>query len=235
MKTGLLKMVLVVVVLALATLACSMSVPGVTTDPVVTQPVTDPGNGGTSPAGKVLISDDFAGHDSNWGTGTDADSAVEYVNDALLMNVFTTKYFVYSGPDTETYQNVHIEVTAQNTSTDPLAAFGIMCDQQVTDVAYYYAYITPSGDYGIVKAAVAKDDEDLVTGSSDLIPQNAASYRIGMDCGNGMLTLYVNGQKIDSVSDSSYVKGGVDLFAWSDEVSSGTNVAFDDFLMTSLP
>jgi hypothetical protein len=151
------------------------------------------------------------------------------------MNVFTTNYFVYSGPDFETYQNVHIEVTARNTSTDPLAGFGIMCNQQVTDVAYYYVYITPSGDYGIVKAAVAQDDENLVTGSSDLIPQNAASYRIGMDCGNGVVTLYVNGQKIDTVSDSSYDKGGVALFAWSDEVASGTNVAYDDFLMTELP
>ena len=38
--------------------------------------------------GGAIIEDDFAGSDSAWGIGTDADSAVEYVNDAL--NFFIT-------------------------------------------------------------------------------------------------------------------------------------------------
>ena len=49
-----------------------------------------------------------------------------------------------------------------------------------------------------------------------------------------MLTLYVNGQAIDSVNDATYTSGAVGLFAWSDEQNSGANVTFDDFIVTEL-
>jgi hypothetical protein len=71
--------------------------------------------------------------------------------------------------------------------------------------------------------------------ASDLIPTDAASYRLGADCANDTLTLYVDGQQIDSISDSSYVSGGVALFTWSGEEATTTDVSFDDFLMTQLP
>jgi hypothetical protein len=56
-----------------------------------------------------------------------------------------------------------------------------------------------------------------------------------MDCGNGAITLYVDGQQIASVADASYVDGGVALFTWSGEDATTTDVSFDDFLMTELP
>lgn len=72
-------------------------------------------------------------------------------------------------------------------------------------------------------------------GTSGLITQDASSYRIGADCGNGTLTLYVDGQEIDSVSDSSYTSGGVALFTWSALEATTTDISFDDFVLTSLP
>jgi hypothetical protein len=67
------------------------------------------------------------------------------------------------------------------------------------------------------------------------VKANAPSYRIGADCGNGTLTLYVDGQMIDSASDTNYSSGGVALFTWSGENATTTNVSLDDFLMTKLP
>ena len=58
--------------------------------------------------------------------------------------------------------------------------------------------------------------------------------RLGLDCGNGSLKLYVNGQQIDSVSDASYPSGVVGLFAASDDQENGATVTFDDFVMTKL-
>jgi hypothetical protein len=109
-----------------------------------------------------------------------------------------------------------------------------MCHQQVTRDAFYYFGVAPSGGYTIAKAATARDDVNLTTGTSDLIPTDAESYRIGVDCGNGKLALYVNGQMIDSASDSDYTKGGVGLFTWSGDQNAGANVTFDDFVMTPL-
>jgi len=208
------RFVLAITVLALAALACQ-AIPSI---------------------GGPLLSDDFSSQ--SWGIGTDAASSVEYSNDALQFIVFDTNYFVWSTPNDENYSNVHIEVTALNNSTDSTTAFGIICNMQVTDASYYFA-VTPAGQYAIAVSAVALDDVFLTNNdawaNSDLIPVEASSYRIGADCGNGVLTLYVNGTQIDSVTDSTYTSGNVALFTWSGEEAAGANVSFDDFVMTTLP
>ena len=112
--------------------------------------------GGSNPSGAALLTDDFSDSNSGWGTGTDADSVVEYVNGGLQMVVIKTDYFVYSTPNDTAYQNVHLSATVANNSSDNLATFGIMCNQQVTKDAYYYLGISPNGEYAIAKAAVAK-------------------------------------------------------------------------------
>jgi len=184
----------------------------------------------------VILQDDFSS--DTWGTGTDSDSSVEYANDALQMIVYTTNYFVWSTPDDADYENIHMEVTVNNNGTDPTTAFGIMCHQQVTDSAFYYVAMTPAGEYAIAKAAVAQTDVFLTNNdewaTSDQITTDAASYRVGADCGNGNITLYVDGKQIATVSDTSYTKGGVALFAWSGEEATSTNITFDDFVMTKL-
>ena len=185
----------------------------------------------------VLLSDDFSS--ATWGTRTDADSSVEYANGALQMIVYTQNYFVWSPPNDQDYQNIHSEVTVINNGTDATTAFGIMCNQQATNGNFYYLAMTPAGEYAIAKAAEGQTDIFLTNddqwASSDLIPQNAASYRVGADCSNGTLTLYVDGQQIASVSDASYTSGGVALFTWSGEEANSADVSFDDFLMTKLP
>lgn len=206
-----------VVVLAIAALACQL-----------------PGGLGSN----VVLSDDFS--DATWGTGTDADSSVEYANNALQFIVFRTNYFVWSTPNDEDYSNVHIEVTALNSSTDTTTAFGVICNMQVTDVSYYFA-ITPAGQYAIGKSQVAADDVFLTNNdqwaNSDLIPVNASSYRVGADCAsNGTLTLYVNGSQVATAVDTTYTSGNAAVFVWSgEEQESGSNVSFDDFQMTRLP
>jgi serine/threonine protein kinase len=188
--------------------------------------------------GEVLLEDDFSAE--NWGTLTNSDTSIKYLNDALNMNVFTKNWFVWSTPDDLDYENVHMEVTVMINASDPNTAFGLMCNQQATsDDKYYYFAITPSAQYIIAKSDVNQTGSILTNnnewGVSDLITEDASSYRLGADCGSGTLTLYVDGQKIDSVSDSSYTKGGVALFTWSALEATETNISFDDFLMRSLP
>jgi hypothetical protein len=214
-----------VVCLALAALACSAVTGGGPTDLTAT------------PGPTVLLRDDFPS--SRWGTGTDADSSVEYANNALQMIVYTKSYFVWSTPNAENYQNIHMEVTVINNNTDPSTYFGIMCNLQASTSNFYYVAIRPDGNYAIAKATEGEDDTILTNNnqwaSSELIPTNAASYLIGADCANGTLTLYVDGQQIDSVFDASYITGQVAVFTSSGENATTTNVSFDDFLMTELP
>jgi len=217
MNRNLSKVLLAVGLLVLASLSCSM--------------LSALGSG-------ALLEDDFSKNDSGWGTGTDADSSVEYTNGGLQMQVFTKNYFIWSTPNTEDYDSVHMEVTVNNNDTDSTTAFGFMCYQQVVDSSFYYFAITPAGEYAIAKASLAASDVFLTNndewGSSDLIAVNAPSYRVGADCGNGTLTLYVDGKQIDSVTDSTYTTGGVGLFTWSGEDAASADLTFDDFVMTKL-
>lgn len=185
----------------------------------------------------AILEDDFS-KDGVWGTGTDTDSSVEYLDDTLNFTVNTDFYFVWSTPNSEDYENIHLEVTAKNDSTDSTAAYGIICNLQITDTSYYFA-VTSAGEYAIGKYTFLGDE--LLTnngewGTSEAITSGADSYRIGADCGNdGTLALYVDGQQVDSVNDTTYTTGNVGLFAWSGEEVDGTNVSFDDFVVTKLP
>jgi hypothetical protein len=214
------------------------TVPASTALPMPTQ-VNDPAPAPPSNS-DVLLKDDFSSGRSSWGTGTDADSSVEYVGDALNVQLFTQNYYVWTTPNDTNYENVHMEVTVVNNGTDSTTAFGLICYQQhpITESHYYFA-ITPGGEYAIARASLALDDVFLTNNDSwaksDLIAQNAASYRLGADCGNGTLTLYVDGQQVASVADSTYSTGGIALFTWSGEDVAAANVTFDDFLMTELP
>lgn len=186
---------------------------------------------------RALLEDDFSGNGITWGTGTDADSSVEYSNSALKLFVNKDLYFVWSTPSDEDYENVHIEVTAINNSTDAAGAFGIICNLQITNTSYYFA-VTGAGEYAIGKYTFAGDTlltNDGQWGESSQIATDADSYRIGADCGHGTLTLYVDGQPVDSVSDATYTSGDVGVFAWSGKELNGTDVSFDDFVVTKLP
>lgn len=228
------RIVLAVAILALAALACSAATGGGGEGSTDETPV-----GSTlTPSPVVLLSDDFS--TSRWGIGTDADSSVEYVDDALQMIVYTPQYFVWSTPPGNTdYQNEHIEVTVLNNGTDSSSAFGIMCHKQTGIDNFYYVAIRPAGEYAIAKAVEGESDLFLTINaqweSSDQIPQNADSYVVGADCSNGMQALYVNGQQIATASDTSYTSGGVALFTWSGEEANSADVSFDNFLMTELP
>jgi serine/threonine protein kinase len=188
--------------------------------------------------GSVLLSDDFSARRSNWGTLTDSDSSIEYVEEALHMLIFTKDFFVWSTPNDTKYENVHLEATVINNDTDPTTAFGLLCAQQEEKWSFYYFAITPAGEYAIAKAVTDEADFFLTNddqwASSDLIAHNASSYRVGADCGNGTLTLYVDGEQIDSVSDTTYSIGKVGLLTWSGEDVASADVTFDDFLVTSL-
>ena len=129
---------------------------------------------------------------------------------------------------------MHIDVSAQNNSTDNLTLFGIICHEQVTQ-SFYYLGVSADGYYTIAKSAVAQDNVTLKDGTSTAVPSDNQSFSIGADCGNGTLALYVNGQQLASVQDATYTSGHVGLFAWSDKATNAVDVTFDNFVMKSLP
>jgi hypothetical protein len=214
MKTSSLRFLSVMIVLAFATLACATPDISALLNP--------------------MPSDDFSSSSSGWGTGTDSSSSVEYANGGLQMIVYQPLYVTWSTLGLESYENIHMEVSVQNSSTDQEAFFGFICNEQGTTNNFYYVGVSPDGYYAFVKSHIVGDDEILKKGTSSVISSSAQSMRLGLDCKNGSMTLYVNGQLIDSASDSEYTSGVFGLFAASDDQPSGASVTFDDFVSSKI-
>jgi len=187
--------------------------------------------------GEILLEDDFSDN-SIWGILDDPTASIAYNNNALRMKVFEQNWLVWSTPNSELYENIHAEVTAYNNDGEDTTAFGIICDQQEESDSYYYAVMTPAGEYAIAIAKTGETDLFLTNndqwGASDLITTGKDSYRVGMDCGNGTLSLYVDGLLIDSITDSTYTSGSSGLIIWSGDNVSSADVTFDDFVLRSL-
>jgi serine/threonine protein kinase len=214
------------------------SPPTQTAAPIQPTNTTQPQPEAVIPAiGNTLLEDDFTG-DSNWGTLDDTTAAIKYSGNTLRFQIFEQNWIIWSTPNAEVYENIHLEVTAFNNDDEVTTAFGIACYQQDENSSYYYAVMTAGGEYAIAETSNENQDVFLTNdnhwAASDLISQNKTSYRVGMDCGNGILTLYVDGQLIDSVTDDSYTNGSVGLIAGSGEDVSSADISFDDFMITSL-
>jgi hypothetical protein len=191
-------------------------------------------------SGKLPIRDGFTFQ--VWGTGANQNYSIDYYKNTLQFIIPIKNQRFWSHPKdinygtAQTYNSLHIEVTAITSSTNTDTAFGIICDRgsNFNDDSYYYLVITRAGKYVIAKVETGKKDVILTNNgqwaTSSLITQNAKSYRIGADCSNGTLTLYVDGQQIDSVYDASYPNGWFALFVMSGNNEGSSIVGFDDFL-----
>ena len=187
--------------------------------------------------GDTLLSDDFS-DDTIWGLLDDPTASIGYDNNRLRMRVFEQNWIVWTTPNGEVYENVHMEVSAYNNDGESTTAFGIVCYQQENGDSYYYAIVTPAGEYAIAIAKAGETDTFLTNndqwGSSDLIAGSQDPYRVGMDCANGTLSLYMDGQLIDSAYDTTYTSGTSGLILWSGDNVSSADVSFDDFIMKEI-
>jgi len=218
-------------------IACCIGIFALSAASATPTPVPSPTPPPTATPPAFVFYDTFSDADSGWGTGTDAESSVEYADGEFFIKIFTDNYFVWSTPGKEDVANIYVEAVVRNVTGAPGTAFGVLCHHQTTDSFYYFA-ITSDGRYAIAKATEGQEDLFLTNNDqwaeSEAIVKNAASYRIGGDCGKSRLTLYVDGREIDSVTDSTYIQGDVGLFAWTGD-ETNAEVRFDDLAVVALP
>jgi len=182
--------------------------------------------------GAVILQENFSTPTSGWERSGDAD----YKDGKFVMLAFDAKTLIWALSRKPDLTNIHVEVTAQNTRRVEDASFGILCNYR-NENNFYLLGAGSDGSYAIIKfennRPVYLTSQQAEWPKSVKIALQASTYRLGVDCGFGILTLYVDGISIASVKDSSLVKGDVGLFTMSNEKPQA-EVSFDNLIITSL-
>jgi hypothetical protein len=206
------RFLLIVVVLAVASMACSLLSGS-------SQP--------TPQASDVLFADDFSNTGSGWDSLRNDDGITDYENGGYRIQVATPDTELWANPG-KNFTDVRVEVDATRQAGPEDNDFGVICRYQDVN-NFYYFIVTSDGYYGIIKVqdgemALLADGDEF--GSTDAV--SGGVNRIRADCVGSTLTLYLNGQQLDSRQDADFTSGDVGLIAGSYS-EAGTDILFDNF------
>lgn len=196
---------------------------------------------GRSGGAEELFRDDFSDTSSEqWYPWTNDSVSVQYADGGLQFLIYPDIWFAWTNPVEQDFENYHVEVTVRNDSADKGSILGFTCHEfrnveHPENSTFYYLGVSADGSYFIGIRDGRNEDVILADGTSGRIPSDNTPFKLAADCGNGSLVLYIDGSQIASAQDTTFTGGWVGLFAWSNELPNGTDVTFDDFVMTPLP
>lgn len=208
------KTVLIIIsVLIGITLACSES--------IFVKPSPTIGND------QVLFQDDFSDPSSGWLTERDEDHIIDYENGSFRIWGNRSQFDYWSITNLN-FGDVRIEVDATKLGGPDNNSYGIIC--RYNQENFYGFIISSDGYYGISKRKIG--DHQIIGAegmkTSPVIQKGAASNHIRADCIGNVLTLYINGEKLQEVTDSEFTLGDVGLLAGSFDVG-GIDIRFSHF------
>lgn len=182
----------------------------------------DSGGPTSTPAPTVeptVYEQDFSSSDNGWGEGED-DTGSLYVTDGKYsFKIKEENWLTWGNLDVQTYSNIRIEVEVENQSPTDQPTFGIMCHYQ-DEGNFYYAGVGTDGYYAIIKSengedTFLSDPTDNQWKQTSRINVGDKKFNLVMECADGRITLTANGQRIDSVEDSTFERGQIGLFVWT--------------------
>ncbi len=215
-----LRVILVLLALASATLACQKvsSIAG------ESQAINQDN------AGRLLFQDDFSDAKSGWDSLINEDGITDYDNGQYRILVNTTNTDVWANPGLN-FTNTIIEVDATKAGGDDNNDLGVICRYKDSNNFYFFV-ISSDGYYGIGKFI---DGQQVLVGMESMPPTDAvrqgnATNHIQAECNGSTLRLVVNGQQMAETTDSDFTSGDAGLLAGSFE-NPGTDILFDNFIV----
>ncbi len=188
-------------------------------------------NGSLANAG-VIWFDDFSDPLSGWRKADAPAGSTGYIAGRYEIFVNLANYDLWANPGKK-FTDSKVEVDAISLSGEASDRFGIQC--RYNDPGNnYFAVISSDGFYGIGKVS---DGIQSFLNESGMEPSNEinlgdAVNHIRFDCIGDRLSLYVNGDFVDSVVDEEFSSGDAGLIAGTFE-NIGTHIAFDNFIIAN--
>ncbi len=170
----------------------------------------------TAPA--VMFSDDFD-EDVRCGWAEfDGSDAAEIANGVMTISVGTNGQIAWTNPH-KSFTDGEIQVVTRQISGSSNNAYGAIC-RYVDDQNFYIFLISGDGYYAIGKYQSGFSQVQYLTGTdpnffvpSDSINQGVAANQLRVRCVGNQLSLYVNGDLLQTVEDSTFIEGDIGLVA----------------------
>jgi hypothetical protein len=183
-------------------------------------------------SGTILYQDNFTDTNSGWLRDQTPDYTMDYANGGYRIYVTTIKIMAFSPAKPYLSSDVSVEVDATKTGGPDDNYIGVICRYQDENNYYFFA-ISSDGFAGI--AMYKANQMSMLTGNSfkysSAIAQGAATNHIRADCIGNSLTLYINGQKVASIDDSTFSDGGqAGLLASANSIA-GVDILFSNFVV----
>jgi predicted Ser/Thr protein kinase len=178
----------------------------------------------------VIFQDDFGNPVSGWEIGEYEAGDVGYKNGVYFVTSSENASMMW-GVSNRSFDDIVIEVDASQISAGPESdnAYGVVCREQGNGDGYYLR-ISGDGFYSIAKAA----GEDIIPlvdwAQSSVIQQGNATNHIRAVCDGPTLTLFVDGQNLATVEDTTFAQGDIALTATTFE-DQPTEVHFDNLVV----
>lgn len=221
---------LALLTLLAASLACSLFSQGASN------------GGGSADTSKVIFKDDFSSSSSGWDQVRDSDGITDYEKEAYQIQINTIgvngngmSYWASPGLASQMPADLKIEVDATMVGGPEDNDFGVICRYTTqNDTPSFYQFMATSDGYvGIM--LVSGSDQTIISAEklepSDLVKKGQASNHLRADCIGNTLTLYVNGKKAASATDSKLTGGDIGLIAGTYSAP-GTDIMFDNFVVS---
>jgi hypothetical protein len=181
-----------------------------------------------------VYQDDFDDPGSGWGTDEREEFDRGYEEGEYFFDLHKSDWFSWAHPG-ERFADVQIEASAQPASGSSGSHFGVLCRHVDIDNFYYFA-ISADGYYAIFRRegggslkVLTGDGEGMI--HSPTIKTDGSTNRIRAVCRENGLSLYVNGEMVETVVDDTHARGDVGIGAGSGPVGD-VRVQFDDFVVT---
>lgn len=178
-----------------------------------------------SPQEGLLYSDDFSDSSSGWDVFADEDSEAGYYDGEYYVLVNTPNWVAWGNPSL-TFNDFRLEIDAEKWAGPDNNNFGVIV-RYVDSDNFYLFQIASNGHYSVWKQ-VNDEWETLVewTTSPD-IKQGASTNHLTVIAQGADFGFYVNGKRLVDVTDASFARGDIGLFAGAFD-EAGVEIRFDN-------
>jgi hypothetical protein len=182
-----------------------------------------------------LFQDDFDNPRSGWGADQRERFERGYENGEYSIELHAPNWFTWAYPD-QAFDDVSVEVDAYLASGSQDSHFGVLC-RHVDLNSFYYFAISADGYYAIFRRVDGGDLEVLTGDGSGMVPSaviktGEQTNHILAVCQGDELSLYVNGELVEAVTDDTLPQGNVGIGAGSSS-DGNVRIQFDNFVVSS--